>query len=30
MMSKAIKADKISEMIDYMPNAPLGSDIIDY
>ena len=30
MMSKPIKADQISEMIDYLPNAPLRSSIIDY
>ena len=30
MMSKAIRKDKISEMIDYLPNAPLRSSIINY
>lgn len=30
MMSKSIKDDQIAEMIDYLPNAPLRSTIIDY
>ena len=30
MMSQSIRKDKISEMIDYLPNAPLRSSLIDY
>ena len=30
MLSQSIKKDKIAEMIDYLPNAPLKSGIIDY
>ena len=30
ILSRSIKIDKISEMIDYLPSAPLNSSIIDY
>jgi len=30
MMSQSIRKDKITEMIDYLPNAPLRSNLIDY
>lgn len=30
MMSQSIRKDKISEMIDYLPNAPLRSSLVDY
>ena len=29
-MDKAIRKDKIGEMIEILPNAVLGSNIIDY
>lgn len=30
MMSQSIRKDKIAEIIDYLPNAPLRSNLIDY
>lgn len=30
MISRSIRKDKLAEMIDYLPNAPLKSTIIDY
>lgn len=30
MMSSSIRKDKLADMIDYLPNAPLKSTIIDY
>ena len=30
MMSQSIQKDKIAEMIDYLPSAPLKSGLIDY
>ena len=29
-MNKSVKLDQVAEMIDYLPNAPLRSTIIDY
>ena len=30
MMSQSIRKDKVAEMIDYLPSAPLRSGLIDY